>query len=122
LLHSELNEDNGKCIYQDLNHWKSKGHGATNDIDVTGAYPHITVAENVSNKTTQVEVCAIEGLDRIEFRRFGVNYASSPEANATELAKVLYGMPEITEIRDYYVNIILPAVNDDSKEEEKKAA
>lgn len=108
LLHAELNEDKGKPIYAGLPSWRSRGRGDTDDIDVTGAYPHITVSLNVSNKTTKLEVCEIEGLDRFEFRRVGVNYASSPIANAVTLCNTIYGMPQLTEINSFYENTVLP--------------
>lgn len=117
LLHAELNELKGKTLYAGLDSWKSKGRGDTDDIDVTGAYPHVTVSLNVSNKTTQLEVCQIEGLDRIEYRRLGVNYASSPVANAVTLCNTIYGMPHLTEINTMFVNEIKPFVD-----ELKKAA
>ena len=108
LLHAELNEDKGKAIYSGLPSWKSRGRGDTDDIDVTGAYPHITVSLNVSNKTTKLEVCEIEGLDRFEFRRVGVNYASSPIANAVTLCNTIYGMPQLTDINSFYEESVIP--------------
>lgn len=116
LLHAELNEDKGKAIYSGLPSWRSRGRGDTDDIDVTGAYPHITVSLNVSNKTTKLEVCEIEGLDRFEFRRVGVNYASSPIANATTLCNTIFGMPQITDINSFYEETVIPYLN------KKKAA
>lgn len=116
LLHAELNEDKGKAIYAGLPSWRSRGRGDTDDIDVTGAYPHITVSLNVSNKTTKLEVCEIEGLDRIDFRRVGVNYASSPIANATTLCNTIFGMPQITDINSFYEESVIPYLN------KKKAA
>lgn len=115
LLHAELNEDKGKAIYAGLPSWRSRGRGDTDDIDVTGAYPHITVSLNVSNKTTKLEVCEIEGLDRYEFRRVGVNYASSPIANAVTLCNTIYGMPQLTEINSFYENSVLPFINENKK-------
>lgn len=108
LLHAELNEDKGKPIYAGLPSWKSRGRGDTDDIDVTGAYPHITVSLNVSNKTTKLEVCEIEGLDRFEFRRVGVNYASSPLANAVTLCNTIFGTPQLTEINSFYEDSVIP--------------
>lgn len=108
LLHAELNEDKGKPIYAGLPSWRSRGRGDTDDIDVTGAYPHITVSLNVSNKTTKLEVCEIEGLDRTEFRRVGVNYASSPIANAVTLCNTIFGMPQLTEINSFYEETVIP--------------
>lgn len=119
LLHTELNEDNGIPIFNGLPSWRSRGHGVTNDIDVTGAYPHVTVALNVGNRTTKVEVCQIEGLDRIDFRRLGINYASSPTANATTLANTLFGLPNMTDIKEFYLNEVVPFVE---KEKLKVAA
>lgn len=110
LLHAELNEDKGKLLYTGLDSWKSRGRGSTDDIDVTGAYPHVTVALNVSNKTTKLEVCAVEGLDRIEYRRLGVNYASSPVANAATLCSTIFGMPSLVEANDFYATRVLPWV------------
>lgn len=115
LLHAELNEDKGKAIYEGLPSWRSRGRGDTDDIDVTGAYPHITVSLNVSNKTTKLEVCEIEGLDRFEFRRVGVNYASSPTANAVTLCNTIFGMPQLTDINSFYEESVIPFI-------EKKAA
>lgn len=108
LLHAELNEDKGKPIYGGLKRWRSRGRGATDDIDVTGAYPHVTVSLNVSNKTTKLEVCQVEGLDRIEYRRLGINYASSPIANATTLANTIYGFPNLMEINNFYQTKVVP--------------
>lgn len=121
LLHAELNEDKGKAIYAGLPSWRSRGRGDTDDIDVTGAYPHITVSLNVSNKTTKVEVCEVEGLDRIEFRRLGVNYASSPIANAVTLCNTIYGMPQLTEINSFYEESVVPFIKE-AKADLKKAA
>lgn len=117
LLHAELNEENGKTIYAGLPSWKSKGRHSVDDVDVLGAYPHATVALNVSNKTTRLEVCQIEGLDRLEYRKLGVNYASSPQANAVELCNMIYGMPQLSNISNFYTNTVKPFV-----EQEKEAA
>lgn len=117
LLPAEMIEAKGKPLYAGLPSWKSMGRGSTDDIDVTGAYPHVTVALNVSNKTTQIEVCAVEGLDRLEYRRLGVNYASSPLANASTLCTTIFGMPTLVEVNDFYANTVLPFI-----EEQKKAA
>ncbi|WNV45850.1 ribonuclease [Aeromonas phage AerS_266] len=117
LLHAEMNEENGKKLYEGLNNWVSKAHGYTDDIDVSSAYPSVTVSLNVSNKTTKLEVCKIEGIDRIEYRRLGVNYASSPLANAVTLSSTIYGMPSLIEINNFYSNKVVPFI-----EEQKKAA
>lgn len=117
LLHAELNENKGKPLYKGLKSWRSMGRGATDDIDVTGAYPHVTVALNVSNKTTKVEVCQVEGLDRLQFRKLGVDYASSPIGNAVNLCNTIWGTPTLVEANDFYVNRVLPFI-----EEQKKAA
>lgn len=120
LLHTELNENNGIPLYAGLPKIKSRGHGATDDIDVTAAYPHAQITLNVSNKTTKIEVCNIDGLNRIEFRRLGVNYASSPTANATTLAKTIYNMPSLIEIGDLYDNEILPFIVAREEHEKEK--
>lgn len=112
LLHAEMNEENGKKLYEGLNNWGSKAHGYTDDIDVSSAYPSVTVSLNVSNKTTKLEVCKIEGIDRIEYRRLGVNYASSPLANAVTLASTIYGMPSLIEINNFYTTKVKPFVEE----------
>ena len=117
LLHAELNEENGKTIYAGLPSWKSKGRHSVDDIDVAAAYPSTTIALNVSNKTTRLEVCQIEGLDRMDYRKVGINYASSPQANAVELCNVIYGMPAISDISTFYTNTVKPFI-----EKEKEAA
>ncbi len=102
LLETEKNEDLGKPIFLGMPSIRSRGRGLTDDIDVTGAYPTGTVAANVSNKTTRMEACKIEGLDRFQFREVGVNYASSPQANAIGLCKTLHRFPSLDELEAVY--------------------
>ena len=102
LLETEKNEDMGKALFIGMPGIRSRGRGLTDDIDVTGAYPTATVALNVSNKTTRMEACKIEGLNRFQFREVGVNYASSPKANALSLCTTLHRFPTITEIEQVY--------------------
>lgn len=116
LLHAELNEMNGESIYAGLDSWSSMGHPHVDDIDVTAAYPTAGITLNISNKTTRLEVCEVEGLDRMEHRRLGINYASSPMANATTLCKTIYRMPDLTEITEFYDDRVIPYIR------EKKAA
>lgn len=111
LLHTELVHNNGKNIFKDLPSWKSRAHSSVTDIDIVSSYPSVGIALNVSNKTTRFEVCSIEGLDRIDFRRLGVNYASSPTGNATTLANTIYGLPDLTEIKEFYTKVVLPSIN-----------
>lgn len=96
LLETEKIEELGKHIFKGMTSVRSRGRGLTDDIDVEGAYPTGTVALNVSNKTTRMEACKIEGADRIKFREIGVNYASSPAANAISLCQDLHGFPDLT--------------------------
>ncbi|QDH47034.1 putative DNA polymerase [Aeromonas phage LAh10] len=117
LLHAELNEANGRALYTGLQDWKSMGRGSTDDIDVTGAYPHVTVALNVSNKTTKLEVCEVQGLDRLDYRRLGVNYASSPIANANTLCTTIFGMPSLVEANDFYASRVMPFIEEQKQKE-----
>lgn len=96
LLDSEKMADKGVVLFKGLYDVISRGRRANNDIDVTGAYPHVTVGVNVSNRTTQMEVCRIEGLDDLELREIGVNLASSPQANAVGLSNLLFGFPHFS--------------------------
>lgn len=111
LLHTELCEDNGTHLFKGLPSWRSRGHHSVSDLDIIGAYPHVLVALNVSNRTTKFEVCNIEGLDRMDFRKFGVNFASNPRANATTLAETLFGLPSITDVKDFYIKEVVPFVD-----------
>lgn len=106
LLETEKNEDMGKALFIGMPGIRSRGRGLTDDIDVTGAYPTATVALNVSNKTTRMEACKIEGLNRFQFREVGVNYASSPKANALSLCTTLHRFPTITEIEKVYNKLV----------------
>lgn len=102
LLETEKNADNGKAIFIGMPGIRSRGRGLTDDIDVEGAYPTATVALNVSNKTTRMEACAIQGLNPLQFREVGVNYASSPKANAVSLCQTLHGFPGYEEMDNVF--------------------
>lgn len=102
LLETEKNADNGKAIFIGMPGIRSRGRGLTDDIDVEGAYPTATVALNVSNKTTRMEACAIQGLNPLQFREVGVNYASSPKANAVSLCETLHGFPGYEEMDNVF--------------------
>lgn len=106
LLETEKNADLGKPVFKGLPGVRSRGRGLTDDIDVTGAYPTATVALNVSNKTTRMEACKIEGLNALQFREVGVNYASSPQANAIGLCQTLHRFPGVEEIEKVYEDIL----------------
>lgn len=106
LLETEKNAELGKALFVGMPGIKSRGRGSTSDTDVSGAYPSGTVAGNVSNKTTRIETCRIEGLDDLEFRRVGINYASSPEANAIYLASILHRFPNLNEIDSVWAKIL----------------
>ncbi len=105
LLETEKNADLGKAIFVGLPKIRSRGRGITSDIDIQSAYPMGTVALNVSNKTTRMEACRISGLTPLQFREIGVNYASSPKANAIKLAAILHGFPDLLQIEDYFDKI-----------------
>lgn len=113
ILKTELNELNGIQLFDGLPCCKTSVHADTNDIDVFAAYPNGGIAANVSNRTTRVEVCEIEGFDRIDFRRFGIHYASSVEANAVWLANKMYGLPRYTEMKEFYLNEVVPFIESD---------
>ncbi|QAU04339.1 hypothetical protein [Vibrio phage 2 TSL-2019] len=102
LLETEKNADNGKAVFIGMPGIRSRGRGLTDDIDVEGAYPTATVALNISNKTTKIEACAIQGLNPIQFREVGVNYASSPKANAVSLCATLHRFPGYEEMDEIF--------------------
>lgn len=98
LLDTEKNASVGQLLFEGLLDVISQGRSDTSDVDVEGAYPHGTLCLNTSNKTTQMEVCAIQGADPIKFREIGVNYASSPQANAIGLSHELFRFPLIEDM------------------------
>lgn len=116
LLHSELNEDIGIPLFAGLPDWRSRGQRDVTDVDISSGYPSSGIAMNVSNKTTMIEVCEIEGFDRFDFRSLGVNYASSVPANACQLAKAIYDVPDNTDMKEFYLNEVLPFIE---KEKQK---
>lgn len=111
LLETEKNADLGVPIFNGMPGVRSRGRGLTDDIDVTGAYPTATVALNVSNKTTRMEACRIQGLNPLEFREVGVNYASSPKANAIGLCQTLHRFPGVEDIEKVYDELISKEAN-----------
>lgn len=98
LLETEKNANLGKPVFKGMPQIRSRGRGLTDDIDVEGAYPTATVALNVGNKTTMIEACQIQGLTPLQFREVGVNYASSPKANAIGLCKTLHNFPGVEDL------------------------
>lgn len=120
ILHSEKLADKGVRILDGLADVISRGRTSMNDIDVTGAYPHATLSNNVSNRTTQMEVCRIEGLSPLELREVGVNIASSVQANALSLGPLIFGLPKVSEL----VGIVDELVKErpDLEEDLKRAA
>lgn len=114
LLETEKNSDKGVAIFEGMPTIRSRGRLLVDDLDVTGAYPYGTFTENVSNYTTQIEVCNIQGQDRYGFRKVTVNYASSPKANCVYLCNALHGFPKLTEVEEVWEEIL--------KQEAKKAA
>lgn len=102
LLETEKNSDKGVAIFEGLPTIRSRGRLLVDDLDVTGAYPYGTFTENVSNYTTQIEVCKIQGQDRLGFRKVAVNYASSPKANAVYLCNALHGFPKLNELDKWW--------------------
>ena len=102
LLETEKNAEKGKVLFEGLADVISLARGLTDDIDVTGAYPTATVALNVSNKTTRMEVWKIQGADDMKFREIAVNYASGVEANAMSLGYDLFRFPKIKDLQTVF--------------------
>lgn len=117
LLETEKNSDKGIAIFNGMPTVRSRGRRLVDDLDVTGAYPYGTFTENVSNYTTRIEVCKIQGLDRFGFRQVSINYASSPKANCIMLCNKLHGFPKLSEIDDYWDKIV---AKENSNKEEKE--
>lgn len=88
----------GKQVFEGLHGLMSRARGITDDIDVEGAYPSETVALNCSNKTTQLEVCKMQGKNADKQREISINYATSPKANAIGLCHELFGFPLTEEV------------------------
>lgn len=99
LLETEKNAAMGKILFDGLDDVISMARGLTDDVDVEGAYPTETVALNVGNKTTRMEATRIQGADMMKFREIGVNYGSSPEANAIGLCYELFRFPKVGDMQ-----------------------
>lgn len=97
----------GKPIFDGLSDVYSQGREDTSDIDVEGAYPTGTLTQNVSNKTTMMEVFQIQGADPLKFREIAINYASSPEANAVQLCEDLFRFPNFDNVKAEFEKILL---------------
>ena len=99
LLDTEKNADMGRAMFIGLDDVLSSGRGSTSDLDVEGAYPTGTLTSNASNKTTQMEVYAIQGANPMKFREIAVNYASSTQANAMGLSHDLFRFPQADKLQ-----------------------
>lgn len=106
LLETEKNASKGYSLFDGLYDVYSNGRSSVSDVDVAGAYPYGTVTENVSNFTTEIEVCRIQGKDPLKQREISVNYASSPEANAVMLCEELLGFPSYDTVIDVFEKLI----------------
>jgi|AGFT01.1.fsa_nt_gi hypothetical protein len=107
LLETEKNASKGYILFDGLYDVYSNGRSAVSDVDVAGAYPYATVTENVSNYTTQIEVCRIQGKDPLKQREIAVNYASSPEANAVMLCEELFNFPSYDTVVEKFEEILV---------------
>lgn len=96
----------GKTIFNGLGDVFSQGREDTSDIDVEGAYPTGGLTQNVSNKTTMMEVFQIQGAGPLKFREIAVNYASSPEANAVQLCADLFRFPTFKTMQAEFERVI----------------
>lgn len=102
LLDTEKNSSQGSFLFAGLEDVQSQGRASTSDLDVEGAYPTGTLTGNVSNTTTMMEVYRIQGADAMQLREIAVNYASSPAANAIDLANKLYRFPKVSEMVEVF--------------------
>ncbi|TQH49588.1 hypothetical protein [Pseudomonas aeruginosa] len=107
LLDTEKNADVGAPLFHGLADVYSTGRTDSSDIDVEGAYPHATLALNVGNRTTQMEVFRIQGADGNKFRQIGVNFASSAEANAIGLCHDLFRFPQLDQLKDEFERLMV---------------
>ena len=107
LLDTEKNSSQGRALFIGLLDVISQGRSATSDLDVEGAYPTGTLALNVGAKTTQMEVCGIQGASATEFREIAVNYASSTQANAIGLCHSLFRFPEISDLVTTFEKVLV---------------
>jgi len=106
LLQTEKNADKGYKLFQGLMDVYSTGRSSVSDVDVEGAYPTATLTANVSNFTTQIEVCRMQGKDQFKQREISINYASSPEANAIGLCEELYHFPSYDSVQNVFERIL----------------
>lgn len=113
LLETEKNAAMGKVLFEGLSDVVSMARGLTDDVDVEGAYPTETVALNVGNKTTRMEATRIQGADMMKFREIGVNYGSSPQANAISLCYELFRFPKAGEIQEVFESHLIKLGKED---------
>lgn len=100
-LPAELVTDTGRSIVVGIPDYLSRISVHCGDIDVASSYPTTGTVLNVSSSTTRVEVYQIEGLTELELRQCAVNMTAIP-TNAVELGKILFKLPDLHELEQYF--------------------
>jgi hypothetical protein len=95
-LDPELFEESNSVIFCDAKGIYHTVHLYNADLDVTGAYPNVQCAMNVSKKTTHKELIDIEGVSQRVRRTQGLNL-SGGYINAVEIGNQLFGLPQLDE-------------------------
>lgn len=91
-LPSYLIADNGIPLIDELPSRRSQMRYHNADLDIEGTYPTIECVLNISKKTTQRELGAIQGISEKKRREIGINL-SGGVSNAIEIGVVAFGLP-----------------------------
>lgn len=96
-LPSYMIDDRGIPLFKNAPELKSTAYGHVWDLDVSSSYPNGIVAMSISKETTEIELCAVEGVSEEVMRRAGINMMSAT-VNAVEIATDMYGLPQMDEM------------------------
>lgn len=100
-LRSDLVEDDGLCLFEDVPNLRSYVRAHVADLDVEGTYPNVEIIMNISKETTAQELCYIQNVPEIYRRAIGVNL-SGGFVNAVEICMQVYGAPSFNALLAEY--------------------
>lgn len=100
-LPAYLIEDNGLQCIEENPRLRTNIRTHVCDSDAESSYPSDTEASNVSKETTKREIINIEGIDPMVFKLQNINLLSG-SVNALEYCNVMFNLPNMVELLDYY--------------------
>lgn len=102
MLPSHLVEDNGLQLIEENPNLKTNIRICVADLDVAGSYPNGGAALNISKESTKKELIKVGNVPERLVRMSGINL-SSGFTNATEIATSLFGLPQLDEMLDKFI-------------------